>query len=330
MDFTGSEQTGHSKSIFLLKASNSKGFLEHTLTLGRVSNLPTVWSNCLAAWAINLCAHDWVRAIPDWKDLNALDPLLLLPLLLGASLLYMGGCTLNDTFDQKFDAQYNPERPIPSGAISPTRVWTLGSAELGLGAWILIDLAQCEPLWIVALVLGIILYDALHKKWSGGVMLMGGCRLLLWAGAATCGVSETIYPLTWIWGATLAFYVVGISLFARGESKAKEEAPKLSIVFLFGPALVALAALIHWNNLDPIRVFLVNLVGLLIAWIAFDAILQMRGGKKGAIGFGVSRLLAGICVTDALVVSFCMPMLIAPLLCLNPLALWIQKRFAAT
>ena len=330
MDFTSSDRAGHSKSIFLLKASDSMGFIHHALNLGRVSNLPTVWSNCLAACAINLCAHDWVRAIPDWKDLNALDPLPFLPLLLGASLLYMGGCTLNDAFDQKFDAQYNPERPIPSGAIPPTRVWTLGSAELGLGVWMLIDLAQCEPLWIVALVLSIIFYDALHKKWSGGVMLMGGCRLLLWAGAATCGMSETIYPLTWIWGTTLAFYVVGISLTARCESKAKEEAPKLSIVFLFGPAIVALAALIHWNNLDPIRVFLVNLVGLLIAWIAFNAIIQMRGGKKGAIGFGVSRLLAGICVIDALVVSFCIPMLIAPLLCLNPLALWIQKRFAAT
>ena len=94
--------------------------------------------------------------------------------------------------------------------------------------------------------------------------------------------------------------------------------------------MIALAALIHWNNLDPIRVFLANLTGLEIAWIAFDSILRMKEGKKGAIGMGVSRLLAGICVTDAVVVSFCTPMLIAPMLCLNAFALWMQKRFAAT
>ena len=97
-----------------------------------------------------------------------------------------------------------------------------------------------------------------------------------------------------------------------------------------GLRVVALAALVHWNNLDPIRVFLVNVVGLFFGWIALQAILQIREGKKGAIGKGVSSLLAGICVTDAVVVSFCVPALILPMLCLYPFARWVQKKFAAT
>jgi len=302
----------------------------HILTLGRVSNLPTVWTNCLAAWAINLSVNERVRGMPEWNGLGIFQVELLLSLILGASLMYMGGCTLNDAFDQNFDQEHNPHRPIPSGAVTACFVWVLGILEMILGAWALCSLAQCETYWVASLGLCIITYDVVHKKWAGGVFLMGGCRLLLWVSAATCGTGTVIFPLTWIWGGTLAFYVVGISMFARGEAKKGEEAPRISILFLFASPLVALAALIHWNNLDPIRVFLANVVGLFFAWIAFRAILQMREGKKGAIGKGVSSLLAGICVTDAVVVSFCVPALILPMLGLYPFARWVQKKFAAT
>ena len=64
---------------------------------------------------------------------------------------------------------------------------------------------------------------------------MGGCRLLLWATAATCGDLEGIYPLTWIWGTTLFLYVIGISLYARGEAKEDEDPSRISILFLFAP-----------------------------------------------------------------------------------------------
>jgi 4-hydroxybenzoate polyprenyltransferase len=91
--------------------------LRHLLTLARVSNLPTVWSNVLAAWLIAGGAASWH----------------LLPLLLGASLLYSGGCTLNDAFDARWDATYRPERLIPSGALSRRAVWHMGSIEMALG-----------------------------------------------------------------------------------------------------------------------------------------------------------------------------------------------------
>src|SRR5258706_9705876 len=82
----------------------------HTLlVLGRVSNLPTVWSNCLAGWWLSGGGNYWKLPL----------------LLLGMSALYTGGMFLNDAFDADFDRQRRPSRPIPSGKITPEIVWRL-------------------------------------------------------------------------------------------------------------------------------------------------------------------------------------------------------------
>ena len=105
---------------------------------------------------------------------------------------------------------------------------------------------------------------------------------------------------------------------------------RVSIVFLFSSPLLALAGLIHWHQIDPIRQTLINLTGLFVAWIAFRSIMEMRSGRDGAIGKGVSHLLAGICAIDSVVLSFYQPVLVAPCLCGTSLALLLQKKFAAT
>src|SRR5476649_222894 len=81
--------------------------LRTLLILGRMSNLPTVWSNCLAGWWLSDGGNFWK-----------------LPLLLvGVSALYTGGMFLNDAFDADFDQQRRVSRPIPSGQISVETVW---------------------------------------------------------------------------------------------------------------------------------------------------------------------------------------------------------------
>jgi len=99
---------------------------------------------------------------------------------------------------------------------------------------------------------------------------------------------------------------------------------------LFIVPLISLAYLVLWNNLDPIRTFLVNLVGLLAGGIVFFAILEMRKGQKGSIGQGVSRLLGGICAVDATMLSFHAPLLVGPCVLLGAIAHILQKKFAAT
>ena len=307
-----------------------RSFLINALTLSRFSNLPTVWTNILAAWAINSTASSSLKIIPELSDLTFFNWNTFFFLVIGASLIYAGGCTLNDVIDLKFDLKHNKERPLPSGSIAIRDVWLLGSIEIILGTYFLIVQAQCDPIWVFALVSSVIIYDIVHKKWAGGIVIMGLCRFFLWLSAATCLNNSEIAPQTVLWGFVLMSFIIGISFFARSESKQKIRHSQVSIILLFGSPLTALAGLVYWNNLDPIRVFLINAIGLLVAWIVLSSILQMREEKKGAIGSGVSRLLAGICGLDATAVAFYSPHLIVPMLGCLSLSVLLQKRFAAT
>ena len=96
------------------------------LVLGRVSNLPTVWSNCLCGWLL-AGGGSWSR---------------LLLLCLATSLLYIGGMYLNDAFDASFDRQHRRQRPIPSGAVSESFVWIAGLALLAVTLCTLVILAR--------------------------------------------------------------------------------------------------------------------------------------------------------------------------------------------
>ena len=123
------------------------------LRLGRVSNLPTVWTNTLTG--IVLAG-------------GALGSPMTLPLLVALSLFYVGGMYLNDAFDARIDAVERPERPIPSGAISARAVFAAGFAMLALGVVLLFWTGA----WLAALVSAglalalrgaIVLYDWYHK-----------------------------------------------------------------------------------------------------------------------------------------------------------------------
>src|SRR5262245_63623198 len=88
--------------------------LRTLLILGRVSNLPTVWSNCLAGWILGGGGELFKLPLPDLIRLAVLTA--------GATFLYVAGMYLNDAFDEQFDSQHRPERPIPSGAIRAATV----------------------------------------------------------------------------------------------------------------------------------------------------------------------------------------------------------------
>ncbi|MBF0375745.1 MAG: UbiA family prenyltransferase, partial [Alphaproteobacteria bacterium] len=85
------------------------------LRLGRVSNLPTVWTNVLAGATL-------AGGLPDGAGLFAL--------LVAATLLYVGGMFLNDAFDRHVDALTRPERPIPSGEVPAAAVFAAGFGML--------------------------------------------------------------------------------------------------------------------------------------------------------------------------------------------------------
>ena len=124
------------------------------LVLGRVSNGPTVWSNCLAAW--------WLSGGGPWKRFTWLGT--------GVTLLYIAGMFLNDACDAAFDRRYRPERPIPAGRISRRAVWGLGLAGLLLGWLVLLPLGASVAAWAGVLV-GL---DGLHPLSMGARVSVAG------------------------------------------------------------------------------------------------------------------------------------------------------------
>ena len=136
------------------------------LRLGRVSNLPTVWTNVLAG--IVLAG-------------GPLEPGTLAALLVALSLFYVGGMYLNDAFDRKIDARERPERPIPSGLISAREVFAIGFGMLAAAVLVLVGVTvgRAPPSnWLpvasgVALAAVITYYDAVHKRDPLSPLMMG-------------------------------------------------------------------------------------------------------------------------------------------------------------
>jgi hypothetical protein len=90
--------------------------LSVALRLGRISNLPTVWTNTLVG-----------VTLAGGTSFDARVPLLMVAL----SLFYIGGMFLNDAFDREFDARTRPDRPIPAGQVTASTVFGSGFGMLG-------------------------------------------------------------------------------------------------------------------------------------------------------------------------------------------------------
>ncbi len=252
--------------------------LRTLLLLGRTSNLPTVWSNCLAGW--------WLGGGGNIYRL--------IPLLVGATLLYLGGMFLNDAFDARFDSQHRRERPIPSGAIPVKAVWQIGFGMLAAGLVMLFSFGLTTGILGVLLVGCILLYDAIHKVITLSPILMAGCRLLLYVIAASTGAAGVTGWAVWC-GLAMAAYIVGLSFLARKESTGVT-ANYWPVFFLLVP--IFLAVLMNVNGYRSNAWLLSAVLGL---WLARSLRFAFMAAERN-IGRTVSHLLAGIVFVDLLAV----------------------------
>ena len=247
------------------------------LALGRVSNLPTVWSNGLAGWLLSG---------------QPLDPGLLALLLAALSLFYVAGMYLNDAFDAEIDARERSARPIPAGTVGRNTVFGLGFGMLGLGIVLGFALGLAAGVAGVALAAGIVLYDWLHKRFAGAPLIMGACRFLTYAMAAFAAGGD-------VGGAVLAgafglfCHTAGLTYAARQEAY-NTIGSAWPLVVLAVPVAVAGAL----SGGLPALV----LLGLYVAWGAV-ALRRFFRRAPGDVPRGVVGLIAGISLYDAALIA---------------------------
>lgn len=281
------------------------GRLRTLLVLGRVSNLPTVWSNCLAGWILGGGGSVWRLALVTFAT----------------TCLYVGGMYWNDAFDVQFDRQHRKERPIPSGAISVQEVWGWGAFWLLTGALALALLGLVPAILGLVLAGCIVLYDAIHKAVTFSPVLMATCRFLVYLVAASATAAITGLA---IWsGLALAVYVVGLSYIARKES-VRGVLSYWPSYLLAAPVLLAFIVNegLHWTRSIPVAV-------ILVAWTLYCLRFTYRAAERN-VGRTVAGLLAGIVWVDLLAVVGAAPQFALMFAGLFVAALLFQRFVPAT
>jgi len=246
------------------------------LRLGRVSNLPTVWTNAMAGAVLAGAA--------------APGPVIAAALIL--SVFYTAGMWLNDAFDAEIDASERANRPIPMGEIKRGTVFTVGFALLALGIAAGFALNTQAGLAGVALAATITLYDWLHKRTVLSPVIMGATRFCTYAVGALAVGAFAGPALVGALG--LLAYIIGLTYAAKQEAY-----DRLDRAWPLGVLAIPVAYTLWGGLTEPAT--LVFAIAL-IAVVAHALRLLMRRAK-GDVPRAVVSLIAGICLYDAALIA---------------------------
>ena len=256
------------------------------LRLGRISNLPTVWSNVLVGAML---------AGGLWLDAR-------LPLLMAAlSLFYVGGMFLNDAFDRDFDAAHRPERPIPSGEVTATQVFGIGFGLIAAG-WGGVVLASRGadglPAWR-ALAAGaalaglIVLYNAHHKANVFSPLIMGLCRVLVVVTAAF-SVAPALPTAVLMAALALLCHLIGLTFIAK-----QEHLDRLGSLWPLAFLAVPVGYGLWLARAAPVVGLPLLLYAMVLAW----ALHLLRRRARGDVPRAVVTLIAGLSLLDSVLLA---------------------------
>lgn len=179
------------------------------LQLIRLPLLPSALGNiCLGALSAGLSQSDSLNFIL---------------LLFSSAFLYASGMVWNDYFDAGIDAIERPDRPIPSGKISPKNaaIFAIILMVMGIACSLSVELLHgfsgTTLIIALAIVFFIFAYDGGGKNFLFGPLLMGSCRffnvLLGWSVGGD-SFTETAYLQAGIIG----IYIIGVTFYAKHEA----------------------------------------------------------------------------------------------------------------
>jgi 4-hydroxybenzoate polyprenyltransferase len=247
------------------------------LKLGRVSNLPTVWSNVIAGTALAGGGAWQVVALAA----------------MASSLLYVGGMYLNDAFDAEVDARERPERPIPAGDVTTGTAFAAGFAMLIAGAAVLASITREAGAIGLALAGAIVLYDRYHKRNPLSPLIMGACRALVYVAAAMAATGSANADVL-VAAVSIGAYVAGLTYAARLEAF-NRLGSLWPLLLLAAPMVLAVPQL----GTTP------AVLATFAAYIAATAVVVhfFKRRDPGDIGAAVALLIAAISVNDALLAA---------------------------
>jgi UbiA prenyltransferase family len=263
-----------------MSVAAASGFGPSTLLrLGRISNLPTVWTNVIAGTVVAGGA-------------SGASEIALIALAMSA--FYVGGMYLNDFFDRAIDAHERPTRPIVAGEISAGAVSGIGFGLLAIGIVLMVPFGLAA-IWGIALAGVIVLYDVWHKGNALGPTIMGLCRALVYLGTGVAMTGHISLALA-IGAFVLAAHTAGITYAAKQENL--DTIGNLWPMVLLAAPLIAALPFIADGWIVPFAFALLLVADAAAVW------LLAKRSVSGSVSRAVSGLIAAISLVDALAVAW--------------------------
>lgn len=237
-------------------------------------------------------------------------------LLVASSGLYLAGMVFNDLFDRKVDAADRPNRPIPSGRVSPVAAIRFGVVLMVIGVVAAAAVGKQSAVVASLLVGAIFLYDGVLKSTPLGPLAMGACRFLnvmLGASAALDPVAgEATFSAVWALpqlhvALALGTYITGVTWFARKEAGVSSRWQLGGALAVVNLGLILLAGFVlHWPDPGMIprswnTVLLLAAIGVIINRRLTTAIFDPAPAKVQA---SIRTLLMSLVTLDASMVFF--------------------------
>jgi 4-hydroxybenzoate polyprenyltransferase len=241
--------------------------------------------------------------------------------------LYWAGMAANDWADRELDAKERPERPIPSGRVTPTTAVGLAAGLTAAGVALAGLTGGRRALAVAVPLAGMVwAYDTKLKNTAAGPAAMAACRGLdVLLGASAGRLRKAVLPAL-----TVAAHTYTVTALSRREVSGAE--PMLPTATLAGTAAIAVTAALParrgpwWRRLLPVA---------LAGWYAANygrtqvrAIDQPSAGNiRAAVGAGITGLPA---LQGALIARCGAPVTGAAVAAAAPVGRRLAKKFSPT